>query len=91
MAIPHCCLDPATSQALQWPLKRLHSNLVDETFVDFSGYTALYRRLRDLCNQQPLAEPIRPAIHIGIEDAQGSLVHVVRRLMYKQLVPPTGL
>jgi hypothetical protein len=59
---------------------------VDKTFVEFPECAALCRRLRDLCNQQPLAEPLRPAIQIGIEDAQGSLVHVVRTTSIVQAV-----
>ena len=59
---------------------------MDKTVVEFPECSALCRRLRDLCNQQPLAEPLRPAIHIGIEDAHGSIVHVVRTTSIVQAV-----
>ena len=49
---------------------------MDKTFVEFPNCTALERRLCDLQAQQPLADPASSAIRIGVEDAQGSLVHV---------------
>jgi hypothetical protein len=73
-------------EALQWLLMRQHSKIVDKTFVEFPECAALYRRLRDLDDKQPLAEPRGPAIRIGIEDAQGSLVHVVRTTSVVQAV-----
>jgi hypothetical protein len=59
---------------------------VDKTLVEFPDWTALCRRLRDLCDPQPWAEPLGPAIRIGIEDAHGSLVHVVRTTSIVQAV-----
>ena len=53
---------------------------------DFPDCTELYRRLCDLHHQQPLAEPRGPAIRIGIEDAAGTLVHVVRTTSIVQAV-----
>jgi hypothetical protein len=73
-------------EGLQWPLKGPHSKLVDKTLVESPDYTALYRRLRDLCGLRPLGEPFGPAICIGIEDAQGSLVHVARTTSIVQAV-----
>lgn len=45
--------------------------------------TELRRRLSELHEQQPPDDPSTPPIRIGIEDAQGALVHVVEasRLM----------
>jgi hypothetical protein len=59
---------------------------VDKAFVEFPDGTALCRRLRNLCDEQPLADPLGPAIRIGIEDAQGSLVHVVTTTSIVQAV-----
>jgi hypothetical protein len=81
-----CCLNPVPSEGLQWPLKRLRGNLVERTLVECPDHTALYRRLRDICGQQPLGEPFGPAISIGIEDARGSLVHVFRTTSIVQAV-----
>ncbi|NML17263.1 hypothetical protein [Azohydromonas caseinilytica] len=39
--------------------------------------TELRRRLSELHEQQPPADPATPSIRIGIEDAEGALVHVV--------------
>jgi hypothetical protein len=59
---------------------------VDKTFVEFPNCTALCRRLRNLCDEQPLTDPLGPAIRIGIEDAQGSLVHVITTTSIVQAV-----
>jgi hypothetical protein len=81
------CLNPAPLEGISWPLKRLHSKkLVDKTLVESQDYTALYRRLSDICGQRPLAKPFAPAICVGIVDAQGSLVHVVRTTSIVQAV-----
>jgi hypothetical protein len=79
-------LNPVPVEGLSWPLKRLHSKLVDKTLIEFPDHAALYRRLRDICGQRPLGEPFGPAICIGIEDEQGSLVHVVRTTSIVQAV-----